>query len=104
MFVATINNPGYLPNEIDPPTFDNVQDAWSYLAAVQKDNEDFDIADGIYDEYSEYVNMLESAGRGTMDDYANLGLSEDGTGSIYVETNVNWHNLGLVYSVSEVEG
>lgn len=32
-YVATINVPGYLPMDVDPPIFETAREAWEYLAS-----------------------------------------------------------------------
>lgn len=32
MYMATINTPGYLPEDDDPPVFDTASEAWTWLA------------------------------------------------------------------------
>jgi hypothetical protein len=39
-FLATINTPGYLPNDVDPPVFETKADAWAYLAAERRSDEE----------------------------------------------------------------
>lgn len=107
MYVATINVPGYLPMDDDPPTFDTPRQAWEWLADERRDAEDSAVfaseAEGNPGGYSETVNTLESLGNGT------LGFEEvgdgDGTGSVGGLTPGydGIHDLGLFYSVSEVE-
>lgn len=103
-YVATINVPGYLPMDDDPPVFDTPREAWAWLADERVQAED----DAPYDTatepgYSATVNKLESLGNGT------LGFEEvgdgDGTGSVTGDTPgyKGDHDLGLAYSVSVAE-
>lgn len=39
-FLATVNVPGYLPEDNDPPVFDTPQEAWQYLADERERGED----------------------------------------------------------------
>lgn len=101
-YLATINVPGYLPMDDDPPIFDAAREAWAYLADERRDAEDSAFQPGDDTGFSATVNMLESLGDGT------LSLDEvgvDGTGSVGGVTPgyTGDHDLGLIYSVSIVE-
>lgn len=103
MYVATINVPGYLPMDDDPPVFDTAAEAWQYLM----------------DERERAINEaahIDDIGTSFGDDQTWLvmrGHRDAGyTGSVYgfnpslsasfdeFEEN---HDLGLAYSVTEVE-
>lgn len=97
-YVATINTPGYLPTDDDPPTFDTAREAWDYLTAerVQAEDEAPEWADHACDfpadcEYSE--TML------------TLAQHEDAEGTVYGQTPGydGDHDLGLAYCVIKVE-
>lgn len=108
-FVATINIPGYLPMDDEPPTFDTAAEAWDYLASERMRAEDE--FGGIPDDendpdgpchYSETVIRLEEA---------SMSLKGDGTpynwiGTVYGNTpgSDSEHDLGLAYSVDYAEG
>lgn len=48
MFVATINQPGYLP-EVDPVEFETCAEAWSYVAdEIERDWENDDVFEGLF--------------------------------------------------------
>ena len=104
-FVATINVPGYLPMDDEPPVFDTPAQAWEYLADERKRAED-DLP-----EWSDHECPDPNA-CGYTDTYAELaGLAGqgadalwDGTGSVTGDTPgySGDHDLGLVYSVSAV--
>lgn len=96
-FLATVNVPGFLPDNIDPPTFDTAREAWEYLAGERRNAEDSASEFlGEFPGYSALVNTLESASNGTQADFANAGLDEiDGTGSVV--------GSGMAYSVTKVE-
>lgn len=101
-YLATINVPGYLPMDDDPPTFDTAREAWTYLADERWEAEDSAFQPGEDAGFSATVNMLESLGDGT------LSLDEvgvDGTGSVGGVTPgyTGDHDLGLIYTVSLVE-
>ena len=112
MYLATINVPGYLPMDEDPPTFETAQEAWEYLA-----DERFRAEDDSYDEqfmpagYSATANTLQNLGTGmfsgTDSDYENAGLdSIERTGTIHGPTPGydGDHDLGLAYTVSRIVG
>lgn len=49
-YIATINVPGYLPMDDDPPTFETARDAWQYLVdESQHDGESAWLVDDIDD-------------------------------------------------------
>ena len=113
-YLATINVPGYLPMDDDPPTFDTPQEAWAYLAEERKraeDDVDYPSESPLAYEYSEGWGALSNWGEEGWDYVANgsvadYGLAPDGTGSIALDTpgrEGEEHDLGLVYSVTVVE-
>lgn len=100
-YLATVNVPGYLPMDDDPPVFDTISDAWSYLADERRNSEDAAETIGLNDStdpdpapYSDTVNALDAA--------ASAGIS---TGAIYGDTPGydGSHDLGLAYTVTETE-
>jgi hypothetical protein len=104
-YVATINVPGYLPMDDEPPVFDTAAEAWSYLASERERDED-DFADD--SEYSDTVTYLRySAGNEVQygSPHEDYPLNPDGTGTIYGDTPGydGSHDLGLAYSVTAVE-
>ena len=93
MFIATINIPGYLPMDDDPPRFEEAKDAWGYLAEERERG-----FDGIEDEMTNedlWHYLVAQAEEPT----------GDGTGSAHGNTPgcTGDHDLGLVYSVSIAE-
>lgn len=102
-YLATINTPGYLPWDDEPPTFDEAREAWEYLADERRNAEDSALEEE-GDGYSATLNTMESLGNGTLDPN-DAGLDFDYTGSIGGDTPGydGDHDLGLVYSVTIVE-
>ena len=102
-YLATINTPGYLPMDDDPPTFDTPREAWTYLADERREAEDSAFQPGDDANFTATVNMLESLGDGTLS-FEEIG-DGDGTGSVGGVTPGydGGHDLGLVYSVTIVE-
>lgn len=103
-FVATINIPGYLPQDDDPPTFDTARAAWDYLAGERERDED---EDEDVSEYSDTVAYLRYAASDQCEPgslHEDWPLNEDGTGVIYGSTPGydGEHDLGLAYVVSRV--
>ena len=108
-YVATVNVPGYLPMDDDPPVFDTAAEAWAYLAAERERHED-DL--GTWDEplgeYSDTLMYLRySAGSEVTygSPHEDYPLDPDGTGTIYGPTPGydGSHDLGLAYSVTLIE-
>jgi hypothetical protein len=104
MFVATINVPGYLPMDDDPPVFETAQEAWVYLADERERAEDDAYRGGPdADGYSDDVQVLRALAHG---DWDPLGLdnaiASNGTGAVYAKTPLydGGHDLGLAYSVT----
>jgi hypothetical protein len=99
MYVATVNVPGYLPMDDEPPTFDTASEAWSYLAEQLRENEDQLDLPG--DSYSGTVLELEANSMQTMAD----GTPYNFRGTVYGPTPGydGDHDLGLAYSVDIAE-
>jgi hypothetical protein len=102
-YVATVNVPGYLPMDDDPPTFDTAQEAWAYLAELREHDED-DFAD-----YPEYTDTLVQLRRRASDDW--LVCDFERVGTEYGDTpsrigpngESDSRDLGLAYTVSVSE-
>jgi hypothetical protein len=105
MFSTAINTPGYMPWDDSTTEFDTAREAWDYLLDSRRDQEDDAIMAGLGtgDGYSETLNRLEQAADGQWDD---LGLDPlDGQGTIYGDTPGydGDHDLGLAYSVIDLD-
>ena len=94
LYVATVNVPGYLPEDDEPPQFETTREAWEYLADERERDEDA-AADGTDGTYSDVVDTLRT--------YA---IDAHGTGTVYGPTpgSDSPHDLGLAYCVSVAEG
>lgn len=106
-YVATINTPGYLPMDDDPPVFDTAHEAWSYL---------IDERDRALDQYAtpkdwntrhdqsidECMRVLACAAKIAMEDPSNVRSCTD---TVYGSTPSydGDHDLGLAYTVSVAE-
>lgn len=95
-FVATINVPGYLPMDDDPPVFDTAAEAWQYLADERRHGEEPFLSDG--EGWSDTVVEIEAMPDRDIP-------SSDGTGVVYGDTPgyQGEHDLGLAYCVTRVE-
>lgn len=107
MFVATINVPGYLPMDDDPPTFETAHEAWAYLAGEREHAED-DYEGEAYSDTRESLAVLGTDAHWQGEVAAWLSehnLSRDGTGTVYGDTPGydGDHDLGLAYTVSVAE-
>jgi hypothetical protein len=112
MFVATINTPGYMPMDDEPPTFETADEAWAYLLEERvraEDEADYEPDDPDQFEYTDavtylrYIAGLESGGRHEHGNpHEDWPTNANGTGTIYGSTPGYWgsHDLGLAYSVS----
>lgn len=88
-FLATINVPGYVPMDDDPPVFDTASEAWAYLADERSFGEDngSDPDDG-----ATLHRLREYAVEGVGPDVVHGGTpGYDGS-----------HDLGLAYCVTAV--
>lgn len=94
-YVATINTPGYLPMDDNPPVFDTAREAWEYLATERGYAED-DAPGGV--DYSDTWHTLQALGTGEAEG--------DQPGTVYGPTpgHDGDHDLGLAYTVSVAEG
>ncbi|HEX2242600.1 MAG TPA: hypothetical protein VHK27_05000 [Gammaproteobacteria bacterium] len=119
-FVATINVPGYLPMDDEPPVFDTAQEAWSYLAEERTRAEDQypEWCDHSTcqirpcDEYSETRETLSVLAEAAHWEHSERDtwllenrLAPDGTGAVYGSTPGydGDHDLGLAYNVDAIE-
>lgn len=97
-FIAIMNTPGYLPwSDDEPPVFDSASDAWAYLAAERREQEEAldPLTEGdTPNPFSETVDQLDA--------YAASGY---GAGTVYGDTPgyEGPHDLGIAYSVLESE-
>lgn len=121
-YIATINVPGYLPEDDEPPVFDTAQEAWSYLADERTRGED-DYPDwhpgrwsAEYSETRETLAVLAEPAHWQTSDrdnpgsdvtawLAEHGINADGTGTVYGPTPGydDALDLGLAYSVQVAE-
>jgi hypothetical protein len=94
-YVATINVPGYLPMDDEPPTFDTAWEAWQYLADERQHAEDN--TEGA--EFTETIRHLRERMHEARD------TDWDGIGTVYGATPGydGEHDLGLAYCVSLIE-
>jgi hypothetical protein len=96
-YIATMNTPGYLPQDDKLHVFDTTGEAWRYLAGEREAGEDStETPEGEEApwEYSETANTL-----------AEWGEEGHGTDVLYGPTPgyMGRHDLGIAYSVTQVE-
>jgi hypothetical protein len=110
-YVATVNIPGYLPTDDDPPVFDDVSDAWDYLRAERERDEDAsegcDIPGCDTGEYSDTWRTLRYIATGGHEHGSpneDTPTNTDGTGTVYGDTPCahSERDLGLAYCVTPV--
>jgi hypothetical protein len=103
-FVATVNIPGYLPMDDDPPVFDTARDAWAYLADERRRGEDDTDGPECTDTVSalDYIASGEHQHGNPLEDWP---TAVDGTGTVYGSTpgSDSPHDLGLAYGVTSFE-
>ena len=99
VYVATINTPGYLPMDDEPPAFDTAHEAWVYLAAEREREEDGADENGL-SPYSETADLLAQQAEVTK----LITVSDYGHGTIYGGTPGydGDHDLGQAYTVRRV--
>ena len=110
-YVATINTPGYLPMDDEPPVFDTAAEAWEYLAQEREhaeDSADYPDSDPGQFEYSDTLAALRRIAGGEHvhgDPREDTPTESDGTGTVYGSTPGydGDHDLGLAYSVGILE-
>lgn len=103
-YVATINVPGYLPQDDDPAVFDTAREAWQYLAEERERGEDVaELLDATLTLVG--LNRIVMASRWQNGTPTDLGLNPDGTGTVYGDTPGydGDHDLGLAYNVTLAE-
>lgn len=110
-FVATINTPGYLPWDDDPPVFDTAQEAWWHLyheRCRQELDAACDLCDdtmthGPYGDCDDDSETGQALARRASDGW--LVCDFERVGTVYGPTPGyrGDHDLGLAYSVTEVE-
>lgn len=109
MYVATINVPGYLPMDDDPPVFETAQEAWEYLRdghAMSWNDVDVpgDADDMLPEPYlSQYRDVDDALRRHASGEW--LVCDFERVGTVYGPTPgyQGDHDLGLAYSVTFVE-
>jgi len=106
-YLATINTPGYLPMDDEPPVFETAREAWAYLADERQRAEDQFPDDEPLGEYTDTVGYLRYAASGDVlygNPHEGWPLNSDGTGVIYGSTPGydGSHDLGLAYCVTHV--
>lgn len=89
-YLATVNIPGYLPQDDDPPLFETAAAAWGYLADKRREAEE---AEDGQEDYSSTV--------GDLDAHEAAGTEE---GSVHGCTPGydGRHDLGIAYTVTKV--
>lgn len=101
MFVATINIPGYLPMDDEPPVFETTAAAWGYLADERKRDDNAWVPDDPND--PDGPHSLDA----TTLQLEAFERDSHGVGTVYGPTpgydNDDTHDLGLAYSVDYAE-
>lgn len=94
-YLATINVPGYLPMDDDPPVFDTAREAWEHLQWERMRGED-----EIPGDYSETVAEL-----GRWADPRWPVTEHERCGTVYAPTPgyEGDHDLGLAYCVTAID-
>lgn len=100
MYVATINVPGYLPMDDEPPTFETAQAAWEYLADERDRSWDDVFAASDLDTDDDTLTELRrrASDKWLVCDFERVGTVYGGTPGYDGS-----HDLGLAYSVTETD-
>lgn len=100
-YIATINVPGYLPMDDDPPVFDSPGEAWGYLRDERERAED-DTAEEDDDTYSDTYYSLRRRAKDT----ARVPTAANALDTVTGPTPgyQGDHDLGLAYSVDVYTG
>jgi hypothetical protein len=85
-YVATVNTPGYLPEDDEPAVFETARDAWEYLAEEVERDAEMDPRPRNYDRAAHMIQACIADPDGPL------------TG-IWAHDDADPHDLGLVYSV-----
>lgn len=91
MFAAIINTPGYLSEQDEPAVFDTAREAWQYLVSE---------VDRAWDDFPEDENGA------CVDAHSQMhNIDQSRPGTVYASTPgyEGSHDLGIAYSVVEVE-
>lgn len=110
VYLATVNTPGYLPENDHPSTFESALEAWEYLLAEREHGEDDTYDESSPSGYSEthafLARVVAALSMQSEAEIARCGLNDDGTGVVYGGTPgyEGDHDLGLAYVVSLTEG
>lgn len=101
LYVATINTPGYLPENDEPDVFDTPGEAWAYLRDARERAEDL-FAEDDETPYSDTYQYLRARARFATKIPTWFGA----TGTLYGDTPGYWgnHDLGEAYSVNVYTG
>lgn len=90
-YMATINTPGYLPWDDEPPVFDSPREAWQYLVSE---------VERLWDAYPEDENGA------CLEAHTGMhNINQEQIGTVYAPTPGydGSHDLGIAYSVMAVE-
>jgi hypothetical protein len=107
-YVATINVPGYLPEDDDPAVFDTATEAWWYLyhERCNDDWQDVDLPTEGHDHRPSTLCPICSdvEDSETADELGRMAIQGQ-SGTVYGPTPGydGDHDLGLAYSVTEVD-
>lgn len=103
-YVATINTPGYLPQDDEPPVFDTAHEAWAYLESERERSERDATDDGLIvaSECLTELRRLAEIAPGSVAAQSVHTPDWDGIGTVYGSTPGydGSHDLGLAYCVT----
>ena len=108
MYVATINVPGYLPMDDEPPAFDTAREAWWHLYHERCDSDwlDVDLPTEGHDHnpYPLCPVCSEVEDTETADELGRMAMAGE-VGTVYGPTPgyEGEHDLGLAYSVTFID-
>lgn len=96
-YVATVNIPGYLPMDDQPPIFETAREAWECL--VEERNQSWNQTDDMGPDFDPVMDKMDKWAK------SDLVCDFEKVGTIYGETPGydGDHDLGLAYCVTEIE-
>lgn len=102
-YLATVNVPGYLPMDDEPPVFDSPAEAWRYLLEERMRHEDDTYDADPTPEDPGYSDTVEELDRRVRWAESGLVCHFEAVGTVIGDTpGGRMYDLGLAYTVTEL--